>query len=283
MLTLVTQLAKKSKHLVDRPTVPLPALMGLNAMPAGPRRKDKFFFTSPMLTRRLAMLKHSVNGHSPVVVVVGERGSGKSTLIRRFVADTANRWQACRIRLRTRNRSGDAMWRNLDNRLVFISKRNSLPTVIIDDAHQLTTGELKLLLGLACSAPERRRIQCLILFAEPAMRGRLAEIARRLPPRTTIDKIFMAPLTEKQTEQYLAQRIKAAGVLKKNPFSKSHIRKIFHESGGLPGWINGSAFRVLKKIYRGKSHFKQPIVPWLLANLDLRPAAPMGGAGCSVL
>ena len=112
------------------------------------------------------------------------------------------------------------------------------------------------------------------------MRSRFADISRHLPPKTIIDKMFMAPLTEKQTGEYLAHRIKAAGVLKKPPFSKSQIKEIFEQSGGLPGWINGAAFNVLKKIYHGKSHFKQPLLPWLLENMYWRQATPVKDTRC---
>lgn len=278
----VVQMAMMGRDFLNRPTVPLPALMGLGRSRAGLRKPDKFFFASPLISQRLSILNHTVSSKSLVVAIIGERGSGKTTLMNRFVADTANRWQECRIRLKPNEKIDPAMWRNLDNRLVFISKKHSLPTVIIDDAHQLSPEELKLLLELTCPQHGKRRFQSLVLFAESEMRGRFAEIARRLPSNATIDKIFMAPLTEKQTEEYLAHRFKTAGVLKKPPFTKSQIKEIFRQSGGLPGWINGAAFMVLKKIYHGKSHFKQPLLPWLLANMDWRQAPPPKSARCPV-
>ena len=280
MKAMVVQMATFGKGILNRPTVPLPALMGLDRPSGGIRKKDKFFFASPLIAQRLAMLNHTVDGSSLVVAVIGERGSGKTTLMNRFTAGTANCWQECRIRLRPHKNTDPDLWRNLNNRLVFISKKNSLPTVIIDDAHQLSPGELKLLLELTCPQHGKRRFHSLVLFAGPQMRGRFAEIARRLPPKATIDKIFMSPLTEKQTEEYLAHRFRAAGVLKKIPFSKSQIKEIFKESGGLPGWINGSAFMRLKKIYHGKSHFKQPFLPWLLANMEWRQSAHLKNSGC---
>ena len=117
---------------------------------------------------------------------------------------------------------------------------------------------------------KKRKFQSIILFAEPEMRSRFAEIARRLPPKTTLDKIFMSPLNEHQTAQYLQHRFKAAGIMKKAPFSNSQIHSIYKDSGGLPGWINGQAFLLLKKMYRGRSQFKMPLVKWWLENLEWR-------------
>jgi type II secretory pathway predicted ATPase ExeA len=258
------------KEKTKQPAISLPALMGLdNNAPVQPKR-DKFFYASPLIAQRLVMLNHFVNSNNHIVLVIGERGSGKTTLLNRFVADSFNPWQACRVRLKPNGKAASGTWRNLDNRLVFLSKKDSLPWVIIDDVHQLSQGELELLLTLTYSQNGQRRIQGLVLFAESQMRDRIAEIGRQLPPKTTVDKIFMTPFTENQTGQYLVQRFKAAGILEKIPFSKSQIHSIFEESGGLPGSINDSAFILLKKIYQGKSPLKQPILTRLLECMALK-------------
>ena len=106
----------------------------------------------------------------------------------------------------------------------------------------------------------KRRLQNIVLFAEPGMRECFAEITRWLPPQSVIDKIFMTPLTEKQTMDYLRHRLKTAGMLRKNPFSSDQMRRIHQLSRGLPGWINGEAFILLKKMNRHRKGFKRSLI-----------------------
>jgi hypothetical protein len=245
--------------IIKRTRVPVPAILGLDLKPPGLNQWNRFFYRSPLITQRLALLNNIVGGSSLVIVVIGERGSGKTTLMNRFITETGYRWRVGRIKLKS-SRRVPAIWRDLSNRMVLLTKPDRPPSVIIDDAHQLSPDELKLLLQYAVNPDGHRRIQSIVLLAEPQMRERLAEMTRWLPPKSVIDKIHMTPLTEKQTAAYLQHRLRAAGYLRGNPFSKAHIRKIHEQSGGLPGWINGEAYLLLKKISQHQKGFKKSLL-----------------------
>jgi len=250
----------------NRKPIPVPAILGLDTAPSAPYRNDRFFFKSPLIAQRLALLNNMVGGSSLVIAVIGERGSGKTTLMRQFIADARNQWQEGRLRLKTRRRTPAQLGRNLNNRLVFFSRKKGLPSILIDDAHQLSPIELKLLLQYAAPVEGPRRIQSIVLLAEPQMRERFAEIARWLPPKSVIDKIFMTPLTEKQTGAYLDHRIRMAGILRNNPLSSDQVHKIYERSGGLPGWINGEAFLLLRNIAKRRQGFKRSFFTALMAG-----------------
>ena len=245
---------------VNRTRVQVRAILGLDRDPPGPNQWNRFFYKSPLIAQRIALLKNMVGGSSLVIVVVGERGSGKTTLMNQFIKDAGNPWKVGRIKLKARRKVPARLWRNLNNRMVLLSQKSGPPSVIIDDAHQLSTAELQLLLQYAVSDEGHRKIQSIVLLAEPRIRDRFAEMARWLPPKTVIDKIFMTPLTEKQTAAYLQHRLKAAGILRSNPFSEDQIRKIHKQSGGLPGWINGEAFLQLKRISSRQQGFKKSML-----------------------
>ena len=231
--------------------VSLPAILGLDAIQARPEMGSRYFFASPLIAQRLALLSKMVgSASSSVVVVMGEAGAGKTTLINRFVSDESNRWQMRRIHFKTSSRNTGAAMCNLDNRPVFYST-DSPPSLIVDDAHQLSQCELRLVVKSAFAADGRRKLQSIVLFAEPSMRDRFAEIASALPPMTVVDKIFMAPLTEKQTAAYLEHRVHMAGILNRFPFSEDQISQIHKASKGLPGWINNHALLQLQRMHAG--------------------------------
>jgi predicted AAA+ superfamily ATPase len=256
--------------IIKRTRVPVPAILGLDLKPPGLNQWNRFFYKSPLITQRLALLNNIVGGSSLLVVVLGERGSGKTTLMNRFITEAGFRWRAGRIKFRS-SRKLPAAWRNLDNRMVLLARQNQPPSVIIDDAHQLSPDELKLILQYAVTADGRRRIQSIVLLAESCMRERMAEMTRWLPPKSVIEKIHMTPLTEKQTAAYLQHRLRAAGYLRGNPFSHAHVRKIYVQSGGLPGWINGEAYLLLKSISRHHKGFKKSIIMGLVRwSMDLQ-------------
>ncbi|MGD9364100.1 MAG: hypothetical protein PVH87_00265 [Desulfobacteraceae bacterium] len=249
---------------IKRLSVPLPAILGLDQASPGPKESNRFFFQSPLIKQRLSILNNMVGGRSLVIVVIGERGSGKTTLMNEFISSAGNAWQACRIKLSPESKDCRSRWRNLTNRVVYRTQKNHPPSIIIDDAHQLTANELKKLLQSAFRPDKQPKFKSIVLFAEPDMRKRFAEIARWLPPMSVIDKIYMVPLTEKQTADYLQHRLRVAGIIRKNPFSGDQVRKIYELSGGLPGWINGEAFMLLKKMEKHHRGFQRSLLAKLM-------------------
>jgi len=244
----------------QRTAVSLPAILGLDRTKAVVKGSDAFFYKSPLIRQRLSLLSQMVGSHSMFIVVIGERGSGKTTLMHEFISMTGHQWQACRFKLKSRRDKSQRLWQNLNNRAVYRSIDESIPSLIIDDAHQLSPSELKKLLRSSFSKPERRKFQSIVLFCEPEIRNRFADISRWLPPKSVIDKIFMTPLNEKQTADYLKHRLRTSGMIRQNPFTPDQICNIHQRSGGLPGRINGEAFLTLKKLSHGQTGFKRSML-----------------------
>lgn len=250
-------------------TIPLQALLGLD-IPDKPLdiKRNKFFFASPIIEQRLSILNHMVGGSNPVIVVTGDRGSGKTTLMNQFIAQAGRRWQVGRMHFRAGNSVLEKRVENLNHRMVALCRKDSRPCVIVDDAQQLSEKELKLLLRTAFPTDRERRIQNVVLFAEPGIRQYFYTIAGFLPPKTAIDKIEITPLTEKQTAAYLSHRVMTAGFLRKLPFSQEQIRTIYETSKGLPGWINGEAFLQLRRLCAGgRRDDTLDMKPWYLPSM----------------
>ncbi len=254
MLTLSAALS-----VFKRPRIPLPDLLGLDT----PDRQglDTFFFASPLIAQRLMVLRNMISRPGQVIVVLGERGSGKTTLLRQLAAALG---PACRpARLRLKAAGGQSPPGTFPALSAFrIDSDAHPPAVVIDDAHRLGRMELKVLLAEAFDRPKRSKISSLIFFAEPEMRMNFDAMALWMPSGTVIDKIYMSPLTEKQTDEYLRFRFKIAGFMPEHPFSPAQIRAIFQVSGGLPGGINGEACMLLKRLYSGKRPFRKPFFAW---------------------
>lgn len=228
---------------------PAAALLGLSTSPGSSGQSQRFFFESPLLSRQVAALKQLAESSSRMIVVMGDRGSGKSTLIQRVVSETPGKWKPGRLVLSFRHqRQATARKSALHRRAVFFTRLGAAPTVILDDAHQLTLNDLKRLIQRTLPDGGDHKFKTVILFAEPRLRGSLKSIAKWLPPETVIEKIQISPFTEQQTAAYLTHRFKIAALLDRLPFSERQLKTIHSLSGGLPGWINGEAYMLLKKM-----------------------------------
>jgi type II secretory pathway predicted ATPase ExeA len=237
-----------NEHFQSTSHPPLYAALGLDRQPARPLQREKFFFTSPLTSQRLSVLHRLVNSRSPIIVIIGEEGSGKTTLMNRLIHDGRNAWSVCRIRLKHKHKKPKDRCQNLNNRLVFLTQKEGPPSVIIDDAHQLSRQELQLLIQSSFSgdAGSPGKFRNIMLFAQPRIRSRLVDMATWLPPNSAIEKIYMTPLTVRQTADYLRHRVKMAGFGDTDLFTVDQIRMIHRQSGGLPGWINEEACRLLQ-------------------------------------
>jgi general secretion pathway protein A len=232
---------------------PLAALFGLTGDPKAPGETSRYFFESPLIAQQLTILRKMTENSGSITLVMGERGSGKSTLIQRLVSSMPGKWRAGRLKVTPRGGISKDRWKNLHNRMVFMAGRNGPRSIILDDAHQLTKSELRMLMRCVFANGKNRKFRNIVLFAEPALRASLRKITHGLPTESAIDKIHISPFTEQQTADYLKHRIQTAGRLDRLPFSKKQIKAIYSLSGGLPGWINGEAFMLLKRMKSRRS------------------------------
>jgi MSHA biogenesis protein MshM len=234
----------------DTKQLPL-SVLGLKDCTPHENASDRFFYATPLFSQKLALLQN-LAGHSDFVVVMGEQGSGKTTILHRLMTEDPDGWQAGRVRLKASNTNPAKALLGLNNRLVYFSKKPGALSLMIDDAHQLTRTELKTIIRKALSEEAAFKFKCIVLFAEPSIRTELGTISTWLPDTTVMDKIDISPLNEEQTSEYLHRRFDGAGILHQHPFDAAQLRAIYQSSGGLPGMINHQAYIALKAMYAEK-------------------------------
>lgn len=206
------------------------------------------FYMSPLLSQRLAFLNKTVAVRSQVIVVTGEQGSGKTSLMKQFLSGSDLPWRLSRIRLKPSHRFSSRLLGGLDNRKIFMARGKCKPSVIIDDAHHLHPRALSALLQWAFSHESGPRLQSLVLLADTHMRRRYSEIAKCLPDNAVIDKIHMTPLSEEQTAAYLQHCMQLRGYAAADLFSADQINGIHRKALGWPGSINRETNRLLRQL-----------------------------------
>jgi type II secretory pathway predicted ATPase ExeA len=233
--------------------------LGLDEAPLTAGENNRFLYEFPLLARQVTLIKALSSSRNLVTLVLGERGSGKTTLLNYFMRESGLPWECYRL-LSPIDEAHDtakaveppslANW----GRPLFISKEGDTSRLLMDDAHQLSHCEMKLVLASAWSETRKRKLGGIILFSEPRLRASLSELSRFLPPATVINRLYVPALSRQGTEAYLSYRIRTAGYLKRLPFSERQLDEIHTISRGRPGWINGEAFMMYRRLLATQRH-----------------------------
>jgi len=129
--------------------------------------------------------------------------------------------------------------------------------ILVDDAEQLGESALEALLGLAAGTPEGR--PHVFLFGEASIIDRLDQLcAESGTEGERFHVIELAPYTEEETREYLAQRLEGAG-RGIEVFNAAQISDIHEQSNGWPGAINEVARdSMIEAMIASRSAVKRP-------------------------
>jgi DamX protein len=185
----------------------------------------------------------STNKQSVQSVVVSARGAGDATGVLRQVAQALNVAQA--------------EMRPILSQVVQLALTGQEVYILVDDAEQLGESALEALLGLAAGTPEGR--PHVFLFGEASIIDRLDQLcAESGTEEERFHVIELAPYTEEETREYLAQRLDGAGQ-GVGLFSAEQISDIHEQSGGWPGAINQVARdSMIEAMIASRSAVKRP-------------------------
>ena len=118
--------------------------------------------------------------------------------------------------------------------------------VLIDDAHQLETGEIQQLLALV-----GRSALMLVMFGPVSLAGSVERIARQI--KVDWRELRLTGLSHKDVGTYLGWRFPQAAHGGSMPFSAQEVKELARRSNGLPGRIDELAIKLLQKAgYEGR-------------------------------
>ena len=239
---------------------------GLIEAPFAPAHDDRFFYLDAERAQRLDMLQHLCQYSQLLLMVTGPAGVGKTSLMRRFINNADQDWRICQLDA-TPMMDADQLVRHiatgfglhplpddpaavhgaLYDHLVSLQRRNLVPILVVDDAHDLPEDALETLFQLADTESGDGHLLRIILFCEPQIERVLESRALRGVRDRITHTLDVPPLTEEQVAEYLRHRLHVAGFRgDESPFSPRAIKRIARSAEGIPARINRLAHSLLR-------------------------------------
>ncbi len=237
----------------------------MQTAPFAATHDDRFLYLDSARNERLALLNHMTQFSNLLLIVMGESGVGKTSLLTRFVTTAQVDWRVCQITANTMMDAEQMLFaaaqgfglQQLPNdaaqlqemlyaRLATLHRQEQVPILVVHAAHTLPKEALLAVFNLADSQVEQGNLIRIVLSCEPQIEKILQ--ARDIRPlRERITHTMEIPaLDEASTAEYLKHRMAVAGFDGITPFTPKVIKKMFKASRGIPARINELAHQILE-------------------------------------
>jgi type II secretory pathway predicted ATPase ExeA/UDP-N-acetylglucosamine 2-epimerase len=223
-----------------------------------------FFFESEQHSAALTALRSAFTQERPFVVLSGEIGAGKTTVLRTWLAEAEAGGivvgQAANtqldaddmLRLVAHAFGADATAEGpaqtqLQSFFGSLGKRPAL--LIIDEAQNLGHEALRRLIAVAEMAVRERAMLRICLAGQPGLRALLGDPALQGLAARVQQSCHLGALVPAQTAAYVEHRLRKVGWAGRPAFDAEAFEAIHRESGGVPRRINALCHRLMLAQY----------------------------------
>lgn len=231
---------------------------GLRELPFELTSNPKYLFFSAQHREALANLEYGLSSAKAITVVVGEAGTGKTTLLRAALeSERCRRVKAIVLDNPTLTReefveilaarfqlgpsaaaSKAALLDALETELRARRAREEITALIVDEAQSLSDELLEEVRLLANIETPTEKLLPLVLAGQPELASRLNETGLRQLKQRVALRCEVAPLDLGDTAAYIVSRIRTAGGNTTKLFTREAVTLIHEFSRGIPRVIN---------------------------------------------
>ncbi len=244
------------------------SFFGFREKPFNLTPDPKFLYLNASYREALAALHYGVNERKGFVSLIGEAGTGKTTLLRRLLSELPRETRSVlvinpaigfedmlRFILTDLGHPPAAgankldMLEALNVELLDTLARGGNVVVLIDEAQDLTIPVLEELRLLSNLETAKEKILQLVIAGQPELDDLLArrEI-RQLRQRISV-RARLRPLARSEVQAYVGARIAAAGGDVRGLFTPGALYRLWRFSGGVPRLINAACDNALITAY----------------------------------
>ena len=231
--------------------------MGLREDPFHVSPNPRFYYPTSSHDAALAELMFGIETRQGLLVVTGEPGTGKTSILNAILDWQRQRGRSTAFVFHTRvepigllrliladfglpceSKSKSDLIRILHHWLLQRHAVKDLPVLILDEAHALpgqTLDEIRLILNVETS---RGKMLQIILSGQPELEEKLRSPALRQLRQRIMVHSRLPVLTEEETAGYISRRLAVAGCSDQAVFPHEVVQSIYAISRGIPRVVN---------------------------------------------
>lgn len=251
---------------------------------------NRFYYSSPQYRDTMTKLKYAIDTRKGLVVVIGEIGTGKTTMARRLLEELDERhyeatllviihssvsseWLLKKFAIQLgvgdiRNESKVELLSQIYRRLLEINESGRTAVLLMDEVQMLKSREImEEFRGLLNMEMPGGKMINLLFFGLPDLEDVLS-LDEPLKQRVAM-KIALRPFSDGDTRDYIRHRLKVAGcgnVI----FTDKALTEVYRYSAGVPRLINTICDNALLEGYLFKTKvIDEPVVRAVAIDLGL--------------
>ena len=229
---------------------------GFREKPFNVTPDPRFFYTNPVYQEAYATLLYGIRERKGFIVLTGEVGTGKTTLLRKFMDNSTElsasffffntnptfeellTFTCNELALPVEGRGRLAKIRLLNDFLIGRLERGGTAALLIDEAQNLSEEVLENLRLLSNLETGSEKLLQIVLAGQPELESLLDQAKfRQLKQRITL-RYRLDRLKEREVGSYIDYRLRAVGYERNDLFTPDGLEPIFTYSKGIPRLIN---------------------------------------------
>jgi general secretion pathway protein A len=263
---------------------------GFAEKPFKPTPEPRFLFSTPQHEEALAAILYTIRERMGFVAVVGEPGTGKTTLLRTAINQLDEKTRVALI-FNTDLSFEEILLMVLDDfgllkpgiklvKIDLVRRLNHFAirqmaaggnvVIMLDEAHNLTTRSIEGLRLISNLESEEKKLIQIVISGQTELDQKLAATEHRQFKQRITLKRALVPLTQEQAQQYLQHRLAVARYSGPPIFPSKTFKLIYEYSGGAPRLINSICENALVSAYAQDNKTIEPsIIDEVARDLNL--------------
>jgi type II secretory pathway predicted ATPase ExeA len=270
---------------------------GFAELPFSVTPDPRFSYTNSLYREAFATLRYGIESRKGFIVITGEAGTGKTTLLRRlmrsveatthtaFIFNThLDLTELLRLAMNdlgvlysTQDRL--TLMAQLNDYLIEQLHKDHIVSLLIDEAQELSDEMLEELRLLSNLETDSAKLIQIVLMGQPELEQKLDQPQLRQLKQRVAVRCRLAPLRSDEVAPYINSRLQTVGYKGKELFDLGSVQKIALYSKGIPRLVNVICDNALLIAYAtSKSTVSAKIIDDVARDLQLIEPSQVKGA-----